>query len=249
MIVLGIDTSGILGGAALARAGRLVGETRCDARAAASERIVSQIDRLLEDLGATRTQIARIGVAIGPGSFTGLRVGLGTAKGLATGLGVPICPVSSLAARIHALGLGAVPVLFATAERRGEVFCGLGCWEAGGYRELLPETSRPLANAAQWLAEVREATAAARPGLPLICAGDAAAAIAAAAEAAGGQCGPVLLVLGAAPGAVPGAVALIAAAANDDALIVGAARDEIEPRYLRGADVRRPGGGPAVSDR
>ncbi|MBD3236807.1 MAG: tRNA (adenosine(37)-N6)-threonylcarbamoyltransferase complex dimerization subunit type 1 TsaB, partial [Candidatus Eisenbacteria bacterium] len=139
MIVLGIDTSGILGGVALARGERLIGETRCDARAAASERILSQIDRLQRDLGLPRQELARIGVAIGPGSFTGLRVGLGTAQGLAMGLDLPICPVSSLAARIHAMGIEGLGILWATAQRRGELFCGIGAWSAGRYHALWPE--------------------------------------------------------------------------------------------------------------
>jgi len=46
-------------------------------------------------LGAAEP-ISRVGVATGPGSFTGLRVGVSFGLGLAIGLGVPIVPLPTL---------------------------------------------------------------------------------------------------------------------------------------------------------
>lgn len=236
MIVLGIDTSTILGGVALVHDGRLMAETRVDARAAASERIMLQIDRLLGDLGWRAADISRVGVAIGPGSFTGLRVGLGTAKGLALGLSVPLAPVASIAARIHALGLAELPVLLATAEHRGEVFAAAGAWTNGEYREIVPESSRPLGEAPAW---VEEAIAAANAGR-LFLAGDAADKVLAALPP-GGETAARITMLRCQCGAAPGSVALIAAHLAPEALLHGAAIDDLVPRYLRGTDARRPG--------
>ncbi len=240
-LVLGIDTAGILGGVALARPGRLLGEVRCDARAAASERILPQISRLLEDLGLPKSAIARIGVAVGPGSFTGQRVGVATARGLAQGLGVPLVGVSSLRARAYDLGAPGVAVLVVSNHRRGEVFCSAGSWTDGAsFGEYLPEASRPLADAAVW---GEEAHAAARVAghRDLICTGDAAISFSESIDPA--LAADRIRIIPGPPGARPGAVALIAAAGGGEP---ASGEEGLLPRYLRGSYARRPpaaGGG------
>jgi len=48
------------------------------------------------EAGAAFSDLERIGVTVGPGSFTGLRVGLAFAKGLATALSIPCVGVNTL---------------------------------------------------------------------------------------------------------------------------------------------------------
>ena len=48
------------------------------------------------EAGTAFGQLTRIGVTVGPGSFTGLRVGLAFAKGLATALAIPCVGVNTL---------------------------------------------------------------------------------------------------------------------------------------------------------
>ena len=48
------------------------------------------------EAGVAFTDLERIGVTVGPGSFTGLRVGLAFAKGLATALSIPCVGVNTL---------------------------------------------------------------------------------------------------------------------------------------------------------
>lgn len=50
------------------------------------------------EAGVAFTDLDRIGVTVGPGSFTGLRVGLAFAKGLATALSIPCVGVTTLEA-------------------------------------------------------------------------------------------------------------------------------------------------------
>jgi len=68
--------------------------------------------------------LERIGVTVGPGSFTGLRVGLSFALGLGTARGVPVVGLSSLdglAASVPEVGL----VVAAIDARRGQVYVRL----------------------------------------------------------------------------------------------------------------------------
>jgi tRNA threonylcarbamoyl adenosine modification protein YeaZ len=66
--------------------------------------------------GQTLTKVA---VAVGPGSFTGLRVGVSFGLGLAMGLGVPIVPLSSLALQA---ARSIEPVVAVTEAGRGRVY-------------------------------------------------------------------------------------------------------------------------------
>lgn len=65
--------------------------------------------------------VDRIGVAVGPGSFTGLRVGLAFAQGLGAALGRPVVGISTLDAL--AASTGAAPAVAALIDaRRGQIY-------------------------------------------------------------------------------------------------------------------------------
>lgn len=73
--------------------------------------------------------LARIGVTVGPGSFTGLRVGLAFAQGLGSALDVPVVGLSTLdaLAASEAATSGAVAALI--DARRGQVYARF--WQDG----------------------------------------------------------------------------------------------------------------------
>lgn len=60
------------------------------------ERIGVLAREAVTEAGVAFPELTRIGVTVGPGSFTGLRVGLAFAKGLATALSIPCVGVSTL---------------------------------------------------------------------------------------------------------------------------------------------------------
>ena len=65
--------------------------------------------------------LERIGVTVGPGSFTGLRVGMAFAQGLGAALGVPVVGISTLDALAASVdGAGAMAALI--DARRGQVY-------------------------------------------------------------------------------------------------------------------------------
>ncbi len=151
MIVLGLDTStpATVVGLRLADGRTLQGRDDPDARQRPghSTRLLPLANDLLVEAHIDWSEVERIAIGTGPGTFTGLRIGIATARGLAQSLGVDLVGVSSLRALAHgaltrdalargalahgALARGALAhgagyqaqrVLAAIDARRGEVF-------------------------------------------------------------------------------------------------------------------------------
>lgn len=115
---------------ALLEDGELVLERATARPKQSAERLLPMLAELLAEAGWRASSLDRLGVSIGPGSFTGLRVGIACAQGLSLGLAIPLVGVTSLRALARVVPEGIpglrVPVLDA---RRGEVF--VGAYEAG----------------------------------------------------------------------------------------------------------------------
>jgi len=62
------------------------------------ERLAPMTREVMASAGLAFADLDRIGVTVGPGSFTGLRVGLAFAKGLALALGLPCVGIGALEA-------------------------------------------------------------------------------------------------------------------------------------------------------
>lgn len=129
MKVLAVETSTLAGGAALMDGDQVVGEYTLNVRTTHSERLLSAIDRLLQDAGWTLDALEGLAVAVGPGSFTGLRIGVSTVKGLAFSLGIPVAAVSTLEALAWAVPFVHGPLCPVLDARKGEVYAALFHWE------------------------------------------------------------------------------------------------------------------------
>jgi tRNA threonylcarbamoyladenosine biosynthesis protein TsaB len=86
------------------------------------------IDRLLTDTGFGLSSFDGLAVAIGPGSFTGLRIGISTAKGLALTAGLPIAPVPTLDALAYTLPFASFPVCPILDAKKDEIYTSLYEW-------------------------------------------------------------------------------------------------------------------------
>ncbi|MFN3635747.1 MAG: tRNA (adenosine(37)-N6)-threonylcarbamoyltransferase complex dimerization subunit type 1 TsaB [Rhizobium rhizophilum] len=124
MIVLAIDTAGVDCAAAVfdSAAGELLGSVSETIGRGHAERLMAMIDEALAEAKLTLTDIDRIGVTVGPGSFTGIRVGVAAARGLSLALDRECVGISTLAVLAEAAGSAVRPVLAGINAHRDEVY-------------------------------------------------------------------------------------------------------------------------------
>ena len=165
MRLLAVETSTLTGAVALLDGGAVVAESRVSVAITHGERLVSAIDGVLR---AARRELADVdvfAVAIGPGSFTGLRIGLSTIKGLAFATGKPAVGVPTLDALASRLPYCAYPICAILDARKNEVYTGLYRTLSGRLEILEAPRAMPPAALAE---ELRDG-----PGGPVVLVGDA----------------------------------------------------------------------------
>lgn len=141
MIVLALDTTSRTGSAALLRDGVVLHDVAGNLAVTQVQRLPLQLARLLDDAGVRLAEVDLLAVAVGPGSFTGLRVGIAAMQGLAMAAAKPIVPVSALEALAQAgVGSGRLIAPWIDAQR-GQVFAAL--YDATARQVLLAPSSLP----------------------------------------------------------------------------------------------------------
>lgn len=121
MLILGIDTSTKICTCSIFDSENgVIAETSLSVKKNHSNIVMPIIDNLFKISDLTINDIDKIAVAIGPGSFTGVRIALGIAKGLAMGLNKPLIAVNELDI-LEAIASGneneIVPLIDARKER------------------------------------------------------------------------------------------------------------------------------------
>ncbi len=146
MILLALDTASSATCAALVDDDRPLGWICLPMERGHQERLAGVVDRLMQEAGLKFAALERIGVTVGPGSFTGLRVGLAFAKGLALALRLDCAGVSVLEA-LAASGPPSDRVAAAIDAHRGQVYLQ----GFHGARPAFPPEALSLAEAAERL--------------------------------------------------------------------------------------------------
>jgi len=96
-VILAIDTSTATCGVALTEPrGGFVARRRWVSDAGHARELMPAIDSLCRECGVSPRQIHEIAVAVGPGTFNGIRVAVTTARALAFALDVPVHGVNTL---------------------------------------------------------------------------------------------------------------------------------------------------------
>lgn len=164
MRLLAVETSTPTGAVALLEAGRVVAESRLSVEGTHGGRLLGTIDGLLGAAGWTVRELDGLAIAVGPGSFTGLRIGISTVKGLALATGTPVVAVPTLPALAWSLPFAAHPLCPVLDARKGEVYAGLFRTTRGRLERLGPDRAVAPRALAEGLAG--------EPGGPVVFLGD-----------------------------------------------------------------------------
>lgn len=125
MITLGLDTSTKVASIAIIDDEKVIGEYSLSKDMSHSEKLMPMIKEVLDNIDLNIKDVGLYSVAIGPGSFTGLRIGIATVKSFSHLFAKPIVGVStleSLAYNIYGNKSLIMPMLDA---RRDRVYTGL----------------------------------------------------------------------------------------------------------------------------
>lgn len=140
MWILAVDTTTFSGSAALLEDAHLHSEANIFSVFTHSERVLASIHFLLEAKGLEIKDIDGFAVAVGPGSFTGIRIGLGTVKSFAFASGKPVAPVSTLEALAWKIRFPRRRLLCPMIDaKKGEIYSTL--FESRGEKldEIIPQ--------------------------------------------------------------------------------------------------------------
>ena len=122
---LAIDTSTEFASVALSTGGKTLAEITWHSGQNHSRELIPNINHLLNQVNSTGAPIDAVFVAIGPGSFNGIRVGISTAKGFAFSLQIPILGISSLEIEAFPFAFTGLPVCPIHNAGRNEIATAL----------------------------------------------------------------------------------------------------------------------------
>lgn len=136
---LAIDTSTDMASICLSSEGRPEAEFTWRAGQNHTAELLPNIVSLLAQAGSGITDVKGIVVALGPGSFNGLRVGMSVAKGLSLALGIPMVGIGTLEVEAFPYAGTGLPICPILNAGRGEIAAALFRTVRGRWRRLREE--------------------------------------------------------------------------------------------------------------
>jgi tRNA threonylcarbamoyladenosine biosynthesis protein TsaB len=139
MIILAIDSSGLVASVAVAEDDILRGEYTVNFKKTHSQTLLPMLAEVTKMIELDMDSIDAIAVSGGPGSFTGLRIGSATAKGIGLALDKPLVhvpTVDALAYNLWGTNRLVCPLMDA---RRQQVYTGLYEFPDGELRIIEPQ--------------------------------------------------------------------------------------------------------------
>ena len=167
MTLLAIDTSSAYASIALHDGRSVIAEETWLAHRRHDDKLFPSIQALLTQSGVDVASLRLIAVAIGPGSFTGVRVGIAAAQGMARGSGARVIGVETLDVIAHPFAALGVRVCAIVPAGRGEHYAGMYRMRRGTFSRTTPILAGTVADLARrvgldtlFAGEIDDATAA-----------------------------------------------------------------------------------------
>ncbi|MBE6895464.1 MAG: tRNA (adenosine(37)-N6)-threonylcarbamoyltransferase complex dimerization subunit type 1 TsaB [Ruminococcaceae bacterium] len=135
-MILAFDTSGQSCATAVAADGKVIASAFSNSGLTHSKTLLPSIESVLKDSQTDVSQINKIALTVGPGSFTGVKIGVSTAKGLAFAKKLPCLAVSTMAAlACGAKGFDGI-ICPVSDARRGMLYNAVFRCERSGFTRL-----------------------------------------------------------------------------------------------------------------
>ena len=140
MLILSMDTTSFAGSVALVQGKKLIAEVNSDSFLTHSERLLPSIDLMLKTKGLQIRDIQGYALAVGPGSFTGIRIGISTVKSMAFVTQKKVAPVSNLKALALKLKNPYIQLICPLIDaKKGEIYTALYEFEDSDLKEIIPQ--------------------------------------------------------------------------------------------------------------
>lgn len=151
MKILALETSAKAVSAAVTEGGRVLALGFQDTGLTHSRTLMPIVEHILKNADLTMADIGAVAVAVGPGSFTGIRIGVSAAKGLAFAASIPAVGVSTLAAMARNAAFADGLVVCAMDARRNQIYNALFEAKNGELARLTPDRAIGLDELSQEL--------------------------------------------------------------------------------------------------
>ena len=141
-MILAIDTSTRLADVAVYDDDQVLAETIWHSRDYHTVELVPIIEKMMQQLSVSMADLDAVGVALGPGSFTGLRIGIAAAKGIVLGGRLSILGIPTLDFLAAAQPLSDLPMFAVLRAGRGRLSVDSysvkdGKWKSNGDLQLM----------------------------------------------------------------------------------------------------------------
>jgi tRNA threonylcarbamoyladenosine biosynthesis protein TsaB len=170
--ILAIETSGRLGSVAAlldtTQGVELLSEVSLTGTQRTAQALAPTLQKMLEKVGWLPASIGLLAVAIGPGSFTGLRIGVTTAKTLAYSLSTEIIGVNTLEALAAQAPPSGAPLWTILDAQRQELFAARFVSVDDGSMTAVRDTA--IVSQEHWLTELQPGDRVIGPALSRLAA-------------------------------------------------------------------------------